>query len=217
MSRYQAVILDIDGTLVDSNDLHARAWVDVFEEFGHSVRYDEVRKLIGMGGDKLVPEILGSDDQLEALEDRRGEVFMEQYMPQVRAFPQVRALVERCRASGLKVVVATSAPDEQVGSLLERAGVRDLIEEATSADDAEDSKPAPDIVQAAVRRSGLEPENLVMLGDTPYDVAAARSAGVSIIALRCGGWEADELEGALAVYDDPADLLDQFESSVLAA
>ena len=211
---YRAVILDVDGTLVDSNDLHARAWLEVLGEAGHRPRLEDVRRLIGMGGDKLVAAVTGwpeDDPRTSAIGDRRSEVFRTRYLPEVRAFPGARALVERARDLGYRVAVGSSAREEELGPLLEIAGVTDLVETATSSDDAERSKPDPDIVVAAVRRLGLPAGACVMVGDTPYDLEAAQRAGVDLIAVRCGGWRDEDLRGAIAIYDGPADLLGWFD------
>jgi phosphoglycolate phosphatase-like HAD superfamily hydrolase len=212
------LILDIDGTLVDSNDAHAHAWVEVFAEEGIDVPFDRVRRLIGKGGDKLVPELTGIDPDSErgkALSERRAEVFKTKHLPKLRGFPDVRALLEKVVARGVRLVVATSATKEEVDPLLEIANVKDLIDKKTSSDDAENSKPDPDIVQAALKRAKCAPKNALMLGDTPYDVEASLRAGVDIVAVRCGGWRDDDLRGALAVYDDARDLLLKFDDSPL--
>jgi HAD superfamily hydrolase (TIGR01509 family) len=219
-SAPRAVLLDIDGTLIDSNDAHARSWVDTFAEFGYQVSFEKVRPLIGMGGDKLLAETVGVEEESEEgkrLSAWRRERFLTHYLPTLRPFPGTRALIERMRRDGLTLVVATSANAEEMTPLLERAGVADLIEEATSSSDAERSKPDPDIVAAALRRAGHPASATTMLGDTPYDVEAAGGVGVGVIALRCGGWWKDEdLAGAVAIYDDPADLLARYDRSPLA-
>lgn len=219
MSRPGVVILDVDGTLIDSNDAHARAWVEVGAEFGHEIEFAHVRRLIGMGGDKVLPRITGLDEDSpegERITERRGEIFRERHLPGLRPFPGTRALLERLRADGLRLVVASSASEEDLEPLLEKAGIADLVEERTSSDDADASKPEPDIVLAALRSAGVGPEEAVMLGDTPYDVEACGRAGVRIVALRCGGWDDRALEGAVAVFDDPADLLRSYGSSPFA-
>ncbi|HEX2094706.1 MAG TPA: HAD family hydrolase [Longimicrobiaceae bacterium] len=217
MSRIRAVILDIDGTLVDSNDAHARAFLDAAEELGMEVPpFREVWRRIGMGGDKLIPEVWGFEKESEGgekLDARKGEIFRERYLPKLEPTRGARALLHRLRDDGIKLVVATSAGEADVKGLLERAGVTDLIQEAASADEVEESKPDPDIVHAALEDAGFPPEQTVMLGDTPYDVEAARRAGVPIVALRCGGWGDEDLDGAVAVYDDPADLLEHYDES----
>ena len=208
--RYKAVLLDIDGTLIDSNDAHAQAWVDVGKEFGYEIAYDHVRWLIGMGGDKVLPEVTGLQDDSEdgkKILERRGEIFRSEYLPKLAPFPSTRELLQRISDDGCKLVVATSASEEDLQALLKQAGIEDLIDKAANSDDAEESKPAPDIVEAAMKRAKVEPHECIMIGDTPYDIGAATRAGVPIIAVRCGGWDTEELRGAVAVYDDPADIL----------
>ena len=218
--RTRGVILDVDGTLIDSNDAHARSWVDTFGEFGYDIPFESVRPLIGMGGDKLLPTAVGVEkdsDEGERLSKRRGEIFRERYLGTLRPFAGARALLERLRDDGRTLVVATSAQREELRALLQQAGLADLMDEKTSSSDAAHSKPDPDIVEAAVKRSGVSAAECVMLGDTPYDVAAARRAGVRTIALRCGGWwEDDDLAGAVEIFDDPAALLAAYPGSALA-
>jgi HAD superfamily hydrolase (TIGR01509 family) len=214
----QGVIFDIDGTLVDSNDAHAESWVDTFAEAGYDVPFDVVRPMIGMGGDKLLPKAAHVDADSEdgkKLTKRRMEIFREKYLPHLQALPGSRALVLRVRKDGLTPVVATSAKDKELQSLLKAAQVEDLMEEKATSSDAKRSKPDPDIVRAAIDESGIPREKLVMVGDTPYDVEAASRAGVRIIAFRSGGWTDDELKGAVEFYDGPQDLLDHYESSLL--
>jgi HAD superfamily hydrolase (TIGR01509 family) len=212
------ILLDIDGTLIDSNDEHAWAWVDVCEEFGFPVEFEQVRSMIGMGGDKVLPKLTGIEEDTpegERITERRGEIFRTNYAPTLQPFEGVRELLERMQADGYKLVVATSAGEDDLEMLLGQAGVADLIDRATTSDDAEESKPAPDIVEAALKKAKAKPGEAVMIGDTPYDVSAATKAGVRIVALRCGGWEDEELKGALAVYDDAAELLSGYSESVL--
>ena len=216
----KTVILDIDGTLVDSNNAHACAWVAAFAESGITVDYDKVRRAIGMGGDKLMPAVagIGSDTpEGQKISTRRGELFKETYLPALRPFPSVRALLERLIADGYQLAVATSATEEELQPLLECAGVSDLIPHRTSSDDAEHSKPDPDIVQAALRESRCEPRDAIMIGDTPYDIASATAAGVRIVGLECGGWSRQELAGAIAVHKDATDLLAHYDTSPFAA
>jgi len=214
----QGVIFDIDGTLVDSNDAHAQSWVDTFAEAGYNVPFDVVRPLIGMGADKLLPKTVGvshESDKGKKLLARRSEIFRGKYLPRLKPLPGSRALVLRVRDDGLKAIVATSAKDDELKGLLQAAAVNDLMEERATASDAKRSKPDPDIVQAAVEESGIGKENLIMIGDTPYDVEAATRAGVRTIAFRSGGWNDDDLNGAIAIYDGPADLLAHYEASPL--
>lgn len=206
----RAVLLDVDGTLIDSNDAHARSWVDAFAETGHAVPYEKVRKLIGMGGDKLMPTASGIEEDSpegQRIAERRQQIFMTRYVPHLKPFPQTRALLDRLRALGLELVVATSAKSDELEALLKVAQAPELEASATTSSDADNSKPDPDIVEAALERAGFPADEVVMIGDTPYDLEAATRAGVRLIAVRCGGWSDAELKGAIAVYDDPADLL----------
>jgi len=211
------VLLDVDGTLIDSNDAHAQSWIDTFVEFGYeNVTFDQVRALIGKGGDKLLPEAIHVEKESERGEEiskRRGIIFKKTYLPNLRAFPQARELLESFKAAGYRLVVATSARSDELKGLLQVAGLDDLIEDAATASDAKDSKPDPDIVVAALRHAGCPPRRAIMLGDTPYDVEAATKAGVEIVALRCGGWTDEHLSRAAAIYDDPQALLKSLASS----
>lgn len=212
----RAALLDVDGTLVDSNDAHARAWVDALGEAGIRVEAERVRPLIGMGGDKLIPEISDLDPEspeAKRISERRAEIFRERYLPTLRPVPGARELLERLRADGYRLVVATSSKRQELEGLLNVAGIADLVDDATTADDADESKPDPDIVHAALGKAGVPPHRAFMLGDTPYDVEAAQRASVGIVAVRSGGWGDHELQGALAVYDTPADLLADYEKS----
>lgn len=217
--KVRAAVLDIDGTLIDSNDAHAQAWVDVGKEMGYDIDFAHVRSLIGKGGDKVLPEITGLEDEsdeAEKLKKRRGEIFQERYLPTLQPFPRARELLERFAADGMTLVVATSASKDDMKKLLEKAGIKDLIEEKTSQSDVEASKPDPDVIEAAVEKAGCKPSEAVMLGDTPYDVEASRRAGVPCVALRCGGWGDEDLKDAVAIYDDPADLLANYDQSPYA-
>jgi HAD superfamily hydrolase (TIGR01509 family) len=220
VKRIAGVLLDVDGTLLDSNDAHAMAYVDALRAHGVERGFAEVRKLIGMGSDRILPKLADVDAESElgkAISDQKRSTFRERYLSGLRPTRGARQLVQHLGARGLKLVVASSASGDELNQLLEAAQVADLLEAAVSSDDAEASKPAPDIVEAAVRRSGLAKERLIMLGDTPYDVEAALRAGIRIIALRSGGWDDRALAGAVSIHDDPASLLDQIESSPLAA
>lgn len=212
----RGIIFDVDGTLVDSNDAHADSWVEIFSDAGYDVPFDVVRPLIGMGGDKLLPKTIGVEaDSREGkkLGRKRWSLFKKKYVPTLRPLSGGRALVQRIRNDGLATVIATSAQPEELRVLLRAAEVADLMEEKATSGDAEHSKPDPDIVTAAVKKSGLHKSELLMLGDTPYDVEAAVRAGVSIIAFRSGGWLDSDLAGASAIYDGPADLLANYDSS----
>jgi HAD superfamily hydrolase (TIGR01549 family) len=213
----KAVLLDIDGTLIDSNNAHARTWVEAFAKFGIRASLTEVRDLVGMGGDHLVPKLTGlpNDSRLsEKLKAEKDRLFSEQ-IPTLKAFHGARDLLSRIRKNGLSIVAATSSGSEMAEKLLSQAAVRDLIDEIASADDAAHSKPNSDIVHAALQKMRIRAEEAIMLGDTPYDVKAATSAGVEIIGFLCGGWSRSDLRGSIAVYDGPADLYVHLDSSPL--
>ena len=215
----KGVIFDVDGTLVDSNDAHAQSWVETFAEAGYDVPFDVVRPLIGMGGDKLLPRTIGVSNESEEgkkLTKRRSAIFREKFLPHLQALKGSRDLVKRVRSDGLKAIVATSAKDEELRGLLKAAQVADLMEEKATASDAKRSKPDPDIIHAAIEESGISPSELVMIGDTPYDIEAAIRAHVAPIGFRSGGWTDEELKGAVEIYDGPADLLQHYESSLIA-
>jgi len=212
----RAALLDVDGTLIDSNDAHARAWVDAFAEHGREVRFNRIRPLIGMGGDKLMPKVAGiAHDSAEGKQigECRAEIFLTRYLSTLRPFPRARELLERFRDEGLVLVVATSAREEEFKKLISVAGVEDLLDAATTSSDVKRSKPDPDVIVAALEKSGCAARDAVMLGDTPFDVEAAVSAGVAVVALRSGGWSDEELLDAAAIYDDPAHLLANYEGS----
>lgn len=220
MTVPRAALFDVDGTLVDSNDAHAHAWVRAFAESGREVAFAEVRRRIGMGGDKLMPEVSGlTEDSADGsrIAKRRAAIFTADFLPHLKAFPDASGLIAALKAQGVTVVAASSAKKQELGRLLAIAGTEGLMDGATSSDDAEESKPAPDIVQAALGRAHAEAADAVMIGDTPYDLEAAGRAGVRAIAFRCGGWGDADLGAAIAIYDGPWDLLARLHASVFAA
>jgi HAD superfamily hydrolase (TIGR01509 family) len=213
MAHDRGIILDVDGTLIDSNDAHARAWVETGQALGYDIPFHTIRPLIGMGGDKVMPMVAGVEEDTpegQRITETRGEIFRSRYLADLQPLPRVRELLTRLRDDGFQLVVASSASDDDLGLLLEQAGVADLIDSATSSGDADESKPEPDIVEAAISRSRHPRERLLMIGDTPYDVEAARRARVPIVAVRSGGWDAPDLEGARAVYDHTGELLERY-------
>lgn len=216
----QAVILDVDGTLVLSNDAHAQSWVDAFAEYGYHISFEQVRPLIGMGGDQVIPRMVPGLNKEEGdgkkISERRKELIIEKYGPKLEAAPGARELVQRMKQQGLKLIIASSATSQELEILLKAAQVDDLLNEATTSSDAEASKPEPDIVEAALSKLQVQPDAVLMLGDTPYDIQAANAAGVGTIAVRCGGFEDAQLKGAKAIYNDPADLLAHYDESLLS-
>lgn len=215
----RGVILDVDGTLVDSNDAHAQAWVEALAEQGAEVPFAQVRRLIGMGGDKLLPAATGIAEHTargQAVARRRKEIFQTKYLPHLQPTAGARELLEALHGRGLQLAVASSAKADELEPLLKVCGAATLIGSRTSSDDADRSKPDPDIVAAALHRLGLSPHQTLMLGDTPYDIDAAARARVGTIALRCGGWGDPDLGDALAIYEDPADLRAHLDTSPIA-
>ena len=218
----RAVIFDVDGTLVDTNDLHAASWAEAFRHFGRDIPQNRVRHEIGKGGDTLMPALLPREvveREGKDIEAFRKDLFMREYLPRARAFPEVPALFRRIRAAGQKIVLASSSSAAEAERYQEVARIADLIDGATTKDDAEHSKPYPDIFRAALERIAPIPaEDAIVVGDTPYDAEAAEKAGLRAVGLLCGGFPEDELRRSalVALYRDPADLLAQYEHSPLA-
>ena len=217
----KAVIFDIDGTLVDSVDLHARAWQEAFRRFGKEIPYAQVRHQIGKGGDQLMP-VFFSEEELDEIgpemEKYRGELYKREYLPRVRAFPRVRELFLKIKEDGLRLALASSAREDELGAYKKIARIEDLVEEETSADDADKSKPHPDIFEAALGRLGdLGPGEAVVVGDTPYDALAAGRAGLRTIGVLCGGFPEPELRaaGCVQIFAGPADLLERYGESLI--
>jgi HAD superfamily hydrolase (TIGR01549 family) len=218
----KAVIFDIDGTLVDSVDLHARAWVEAFSKFGREIEFEKVRHQIGKGGDQLMP-VFFSQEELDKFGDEmekyRGRLYKRAYMPHVRPFPAVRDLFERIRRDGKRIALASSAKEDEVKIYKDLANIADLVEEESSADDAARSKPHPDIFAAALARLGdVQPSDAIAIGDTPYDAEAAGKLNIKTIGVLCGGFPEAELRdaGCIAIFNDPADLLARYEQSPLS-
>lgn len=218
----RAVIFDIDGTLLDSVDLHARAWVEAFAHFGVETGFAEVRRQIGKGGDELMP-VFVSEERIaregETIEAYRSDLFKRRYLSEVRPFPGVRPLFEHIRSAGLKIALASSGKRSEVEHYTEILEIGDLVDVATSSDDADRSKPHPDIFEAALAKlDGVPPDAIIVVGDTPYDAEAAAKAGLRTVGLLCGGFPEADLRaaGCAAIYRDPENLLDRFAESPLA-
>jgi HAD superfamily hydrolase (TIGR01549 family) len=218
----KAVLFDVDGTLIDSVDLHARAWQEALADFGYDVAFEAVRSQIGKGGDQLMPVFVPKDDlerRGEELETYRGDLFKRKYLPQVRPFPKVRDLFERLRADGKAIVLASSGKAEEVKRYMDIARIADLIDASTSSDEVERSKPYGDIFAAALGKAApARAEEAIVIGDTPYDAQAAGKVGLRTIGVLCGGFPEAGLRaaGCSAIFRDPADLLARYEHSPLA-
>jgi HAD superfamily hydrolase (TIGR01509 family) len=216
----KALLCDIDGTLVQSNWLHAQAWQVVLGAIGIHVDVEEVRRQIGKGGDELIPVFVPWWKQKhieKPMKAFRTLIFHQEYMPQVKPIPRVRQFLLRLKDAGIRLALASSASKEDLLAYKKIAQMEDLIEEEGSADDADRSKPHPDIFQATLKRLSLKPHEALALGDTPYDAEAAGKAGVWTIGVTTGGWSREDLlaAGCIEVYQDVGDLLDHFHESAL--
>ena len=218
----KAVLFDVDGTLIDSNDLHAVAWREAFLHFGVDIPVEEVRTQIGKGGDNLIPSLLPPElveQKQEEIEEYRSDLFKRDYLPRVVPFPSVRKLFERLYGEGKKIVLASSAKGEEVSFHLDVIGAHDLVTATTSADDVEHSKPDPDIFAAALQKvQPAGPNEAIVVGDSPFDILAAKKLGLRTIGFRSGGFPDEVLTeaGADELYDGASDLLARYDQSLLA-
>jgi len=213
--RLQAIIFDVDGTLIDSNDLHADCWVEAFAHFGKRVDRDIVRGQIGKGGDLLVPDLCNAREMQrfgEALKQYRSELYKTKYMPRVRPFPRVRELFAELRGRGIKLALASSANSDEVEYTTQLLGVGELLEGSTSKHDAELSKPSPEIFRAALDQLGTAVETTMTVGDTPYDVLASHRAALPIAAVLTGGFAAETLAKAEWRFDGVEQLVGEIDT-----
>lgn len=214
MSSSCGVIWDIDGTLLDSNTEHAKAFLEAFAVHGFDYDLAKIKKRIGMGGDKLIPDLLGyHDSKLEKqIAESKKQIFFDKYFSLVRPFPCIKELLEGLKKLGFMQSVGTSASREECERFLELLGIRPYLREIVTSDQVEASKPDPDIVAEAVKKLKLSKSDVIMIGDTPYDIEAAARAGVRSIAFRSGGWTDRDLIGSIAIYDGAKDLLKSLDS-----
>ncbi len=217
----RGVIFDLDGTLVDSNELHVLAWHDTFRHFHKDVSLERLREQIGKGGDQYLPVFLDEREMREFGEEAeryRGNVFKKNYLPHVKPFPKVRELFEKLRAEGKKIALASSGKEAEVRHYEKLLEIRGLFDSMTTADQVAQSKPKADVFIAALNLLALSPSEAVAIGDTPYDVAAAKKIDLPIVGVLCGGFPEQALRdaGAVAIFRDPADLLDRYYQSPLA-
>ncbi len=220
MTGISAVLFDVDGTLVDTNYLHAVAWWEAFRQYGHHVPMARVHRAIGMGSDKLLDHLLpagrdrGVDDELRSAHT----ALYAPYWPRLRAFDCASDLLRACASRGLRVVLASSANEREMRALCDALDADDVLAAVTSSSDAEESKPAPDILQIALQRVGVAADAAVFVGDTVWDVRACKKAGLACIALLSGGIGRDELReaGAAEIYEGPAELLACLQDSLIA-
>lgn len=215
---WPAVLFDVDGTLVDSNNLHVHAWYRAFNEVGLDVEAWRIHRLIGTDGSTLVASLAegANDDTRSRLKDLHSRYYRET-APLLRRLPGVRKLLEAVDELGLQIVLATSAPEDELSILREVLASDDLVSAATSSNDVDTAKPQPDIVQVALDRAGVDTDHAVFVGDTVWDVEACERAGVPTIAVLSGGVSRGELEtaGAQAVFENPRDVCDHLDSTAI--
>lgn len=215
----RAVLFDIDGTLIDSNYLHIDAWGRAFAAVDHPVDAWRIHRSIGMDSAKLMQALVGDEtDRIGDEAKRLHSVYIAQTASLLRPFERARELLRMVAARGVGVILATSAPQDELERLLVALDCDDAITAVTSAEDVENAKPDPDIVHAALAKGGVTAENAIMVGDAVWDIEAAARAGVSCVAVESGGTGEAQLRtaGAVAVYSDPAGLLGALETSPLA-
>jgi HAD superfamily hydrolase (TIGR01509 family) len=211
------VLFDVDGTLVDTTYLHTICWWQALRQLDHDVPMARIHRAIGMGSDRILDELIGEE------RDRDGDPALHQskktlystYWDRLRPLPGARALLRRCAGTGLAVVLASSSSAEELDKLLRTLDCDDLITVATSSADAERSKPAPDILRAALEKSGLERTRVAFVGDSRWDVEAAGALDIPCVGLTSGGLAAAELReaGAVEIYQSPQEFCDQFSDS----
>jgi HAD superfamily hydrolase (TIGR01509 family) len=216
----KAVLFDIDGTLIDSNDLHVKAWGEAFAAAGLNFDDQTIHDQIGKGSDMMLPMLVPDTSEAEQddLAEAHSKAFKTRYLDQARPFPFARDLLMRVHGNGAKVVLASSASAEEIEHYLDLLDVRDIVAETTSSTEVENTKPAPDIFATALEKvAPLSAAEVMVVGDTPYDIEAAAKCGIATVALRSGKFSDDALReaGAVALYDDVAALLAEFDSSPL--
>lgn len=210
------VLFDLDGTLVDSNYLHTLAWSRALADAGEWAPMNAVHRLVGMGGDQLLPKLLGHDSP------RAKEARTRHYRPlmsEVKPFPGALELLTQVHQHNVAVVLASSSPADELEELLGRVGAQGVVDAVTTADDVEESKPAPDVFLCALQKGNVDRQKALAVGDSVWDIEAARAAGIACVAVETGGFSQHELSeaGALAVYRDVKELSDQLFTSPLAS
>jgi HAD superfamily hydrolase (TIGR01509 family) len=220
----KAIIFDIDGTILDSVDLHAKAWQETFEHFGYSFPFAEIRSQIGKGGDQLLPFFLSDEDAKakgDEIKEYRGKLFKDKYLKDVKPFPGVRDLFLKIKSRGQQNALASSAKGDELKVFAQIAGVDDLVDTSSSSADADKSKPHPDIFEATLDKLGLSENRseVVVVGDSPHDAEAAQKAKLRMVGVRCGGFSEEDLRaaGAEEVYAGPQELLERFDETPLAS
>ena len=213
--KLKGILFDIDGTLIDSNDIHCDAWLEAFEHFGKQIERNVMRHQIGKGGDLLVPDLLNAREMQtfgKKLQKYRGELFKKKYMERVKPFPASHRVVKALHDRGVKIAVASSANPDEVEYYTGLLGIKELLGGSTSKEDANLSKPSPEIFEAALERIGTDPKRTLVVGDTPYDVLAAHRAALPVAAVLCGGFERELLTKSEFLFDDVEDLMENIQT-----
>jgi HAD superfamily hydrolase (TIGR01509 family) len=219
MNHSRAVLMDIDGTLLDSAEAQTQTWLRILQDFGYAVEYRQVRARIGMGRDRLLRELCGVSEaspRARRMLAMRELTLRSYYVPTLATFPGVHRFLNRVRESSAQLALVTSLPRSEALALLGRGLLLTEFDHVVCKEDVAQSKPAPDGVLAALARMGLRPDQALMIGSSPYDLAAAHAAQVPSIALKSAGWPDSTLLDAVGVYRDIEDLLSQFDYSPLA-
>lgn len=212
----KAIVFDLDGTLVDSVKYHTEAWVKAFQQYGYDFAFEQLRQQIGKGSEYIIDELLPPDEAEKLESDIAGyrkQYYQENLLEKVQPFPKVKELFQKIKADGIKIVLASSARTETIAHYKKLLEIGDLIDGATSTDDVEKSKPEPDIFASALEKlKDIAPEEIIVVGDSPYDAIAAAKASLRTIGVLCGGFERETLTqaGCVAIYQDPADLLNNY-------
>lgn len=210
----EGILLDVDGTLVDSNDIHAECWLEAFAKFGKDYQWDVIRNQMGKGGDLLVPDMLQAREMRKfgkELQQDRSKLFKEKYLPRVQPFPWVRTCLEELHGLGIKLALASSSDEEEVEYYTGLLGVRDLLAGTTSKNDAEFSKPSPEIFRAALERTGSSEERTLTAGDTPYDIIASHRIPLPVAAVLSGGFGRTTLSKAEFLFTDVRELVTKID------
>lgn len=211
------VILDLDGTLVNSNDAQAMAWMEAMREAGfRRASFERLRPLIGLPAPALLAQAVGvaaETDVGRMIIDRRRQIFARRYLPGVGPTVGARLLLEKMHRQGLRLILATTAGDDEAARLIKVAGVGPLLDDAVTGNDLSRSSNGGDVLRVALERCRSDRANVVMVADTPFDVEAGRKARIRVVALRCGGWADSTLEGAVAIFNNPGDLHDRYARS----
>lgn len=217
----KAILFDIDGTLVDSNEAHVKAWQRAFRSENFEISQAAIREQIGKGGDNLVPSLLPElpDDVRDRLSQAEGDIYRRDYLPYVLPFFGAKEILRAAADAGQQVILASSASRPEIDHYVDLLEARSLLSGTTSKDDVGHSKPCPDIFAAALERSGCAADEAIVVGDTPYDIDAARSAGLSTLAVLSGGFSKERLKsaGPVAIYKDVAAILAEYDRSPLAS